>query len=108
MSVAGRMPGGLNATPAPSSRSPSIHTVSMASNAEGAVGALKSSNNSIAAGIGEALEALVRATSAPPPASTKPIFVEWEGRTMALGRRRMAGLGSGKVELLFFLVLMHS
>ncbi|KAJ3547343.1 hypothetical protein NMY22_g1692 [Coprinellus aureogranulatus] len=59
---------------------------------------LKLSSNNIAAGIGEALEALVLAATTP-PTTTKPIFVEWESRIMALGRKRMAGLGSGKVRV---------
>jgi len=63
------------------------------------LGTLKNSQNTVAAGFGEALAALVQAASTP-PAPTQPIFVEWENRVMALGRKRMAGLGSGKVRLI--------
>lgn len=55
------------------------------------ISSLKVSSNNIAAGIGEALEALIEAASMS-PMSTKPIFVEWEGRIMALGRKRMASM----------------
>lgn len=85
----------MNPPPSSASRSPSIHTVNQSTPTD-ALSNLKLSNNGIAAGIGEALEVLAQAGTTP-PMKTQPIFVEWEGRVMALGRRRMTGLGSGKV-----------
>ncbi|KAF5326145.1 hypothetical protein D9611_000304 [Ephemerocybe angulata] len=98
MSVAGRMASHPANAPPPlaSSRSPSINTVNMGSNVPSdPISSLKVSSNNIAAGIGEALEALIEAASMS-PMSTKPIFVEWEGRIMALGRKRMASM-NGRV-----------
>ncbi|KAJ3749423.1 hypothetical protein DFH05DRAFT_1476687 [Lentinula detonsa] len=49
---------------------------------------LASSENNVAAGLGETLQAFVVAASLYP--SAEPILIEFGHRTMALGRKRMA------------------
>ncbi|KAE9408752.1 hypothetical protein BT96DRAFT_1013364 [Gymnopus androsaceus JB14] len=50
---------------------------------------LAASDNQVAAGLGETLQAFVAAASVPSPA---PIVVEFGHRKMALGRKRMAAM----------------
>ncbi|KAF8908017.1 hypothetical protein CPB85DRAFT_1223021 [Mucidula mucida] len=50
---------------------------------------LSASNNHVAAGIGQCLQAWMLTTTRP---GTAPIILSFGNRTMALGRRRMAGM----------------
>ncbi|KAJ3986225.1 hypothetical protein F5890DRAFT_1019655 [Lentinula detonsa] len=63
------------------SQSPMSHLVDV-------LASLASSENNVAAGLGETLQAFVVAASLYP--SAEPILIEFGHRTMALGRKRMA------------------
>lgn len=58
------------------------------------IAGLAASDNQVAAGLGETLQAFVAAASVPSPA---PIVVEFGHRKMALGRKRMAAM-NGRVS----------
>ena len=56
---------------------------------------LAASSNTIAAGVGQCIQALLEASTHP---GTSPIILTFGNRTMALGRKRMAGM-TGRVSL---------